>query len=372
MSVQFISRITASLHPNCTNEIIHSLKSAGIESIYLQDARKPVVSRNTSISSVFRGRKSILNIPAKILSFYSREEDTKSVLSLISSIGKLHIPGRGTAYAERFTRHSVSTDDELPTLVIKDYQSQAPIINNLIGICCIVQRGEGDYLADHLLEKGFESPTITYGNGTGLREKIGLFRIMVPAEKEVLYTTVPSWGVHDLMSTLIDKGRLDLPGRGFVNTFPISWGITTAAGSMESSYQAASIEQIISALDTINGGVDWRKQDYTTTRHKERPYISGVDLQITCNVDAGVQLVKAAMEAGGTGATIEQVRLISSSHKKDSTFPAQERCKMLVHPSKLNDIISSICNTSNENKDYTNHIITQEVNQAFTYMKAAS
>jgi hypothetical protein len=58
-----------------------------------------------------------------------------------------------------------------------------PLLGDLSGIGCILPRGLGDPIARIALELGTCVPAITFGIGTGLRDRLGLLRIAIPAER---------------------------------------------------------------------------------------------------------------------------------------------------------------------------------------------
>jgi hypothetical protein len=83
-------------------------------------------------------------------------------------------------------------------------------------ISCIVPRGDGDSLAEALLELGICVPIIFYGTGVGLRDRLGLLRITVPIEKEVIWFIVPASDAILVEKIIIPRAGLDIPGKGFL------------------------------------------------------------------------------------------------------------------------------------------------------------
>ena len=121
----------------------------------------------------------------------------------------------------------------------------------MTGICCIAHRGDGDLLAKVGLETGSGVPAITFGIGTGLRDKIGLWRVAIPAEKEIVNLVTTSHNAENVMEMMIDIGALDQPGKGFIYLYPIKKGLVDVKAYVGLRRQAASIEQIVTVIDEI-------------------------------------------------------------------------------------------------------------------------
>ncbi len=70
--------------------------------------------------------------------------------------------------------------------MIPSSKGNAYFFKELKGITCIVQRGEGDRIAKISLNTGASVPITTHGTGSGVRDKLGLLRITIPPEKELI------------------------------------------------------------------------------------------------------------------------------------------------------------------------------------------
>ncbi|SMF37111.1 hypothetical protein [Pseudobacteriovorax antillogorgiicola] len=367
-----VSKITAILNQSNTTMVIDKLQESGFSHIYLQDGRNPIMSRQHSLLSLVTGRRSLFSIPVKILNLYVQEKLEFDLLNMISTVGQLHFPGMGAVFSEPCHLFKSYDGYKPHGINILKTKSKVPLLNDLMGICCIVQRGEADQIARIILESGIGVPTVVYGTGTGLREKIGLLRVTIPAEKEVISLIVPKWDVSDVVETLIAVGRLHLPGRGFINTFPIHRGILNTKLSLGSKYQAASTDQIISAIDSLYGSVEWRRNEIEHSPAKKRSYLDGSDLNIICNSGKGVNLVRAAMKAGCSGATIEQMRMLQRDEEHNVVSPARERCKMMIKHTQVHTIIDAVSDAGAFDDNVQSVILSQDVPKAFTYLKKTS
>jgi len=126
-------------------------------------------------------------------------------------------------------------------------------------ISCIVARGQGNSVAEALLELGICVPIVFYGTGVGLRDRLGLLRITVPIEKEILWFIVPASDAILVEKIIIPRAGLDIPGRGFLYTMYIHAPVVNLRVRHGKRAHAATMEQIIAALDEVRGSSDWRR-----------------------------------------------------------------------------------------------------------------
>ena len=61
---------------------------------------------------------------------------------------------------------------------------------DLEAICCICEKGIADDIAKAALQSGAPGPTVTFGEGGGVRDKIPLLRITKGPEKEFVWCVV--------------------------------------------------------------------------------------------------------------------------------------------------------------------------------------
>ncbi len=87
---------------------------------------------------------------------------------------------------------------------------------NLQLITCIVQRGKADDVVKAALKTGASAATIYFARGTGIRERLGLLRIVISPEKEVIEMVVSNEKADAVFDAMIEAGKLDLPGMGFI------------------------------------------------------------------------------------------------------------------------------------------------------------
>lgn len=364
-------RINAVVRKTNTTEVVNELTKLGVSHIHIATGRTPVFDNPKGFMRIISGKDTLISHPVDFISFFCNESDETQAMDIIFAKGKLSIPGQGVVYSQQLEVNGKHPLCEWQSLAQTEKQD-VNYFDNLIGINCVVQRGHGDEIARVILESGSGVPTMTYGIGTGVRDKLGLLRITIPAEKEVLTLVTTTWDAPMLLEKMISVGKLDQPGRGFINTFPIKKGIVNTKVSSSSTRYAADMEQIIATLDKIQGNMDWRKnQSEASIGGSKRAYFSGKDLHVICNDGCGVDLVKAAMEVGAAGATIEKLSLRSKKASDTKISKAREICTMMVPDAKLSVIVDAINNAGALDDKSQAIIFSGPAPQAFTYLKSS-
>lgn len=86
---------------------------------------------------------------------------------------------------------------------------------NLKLITCIVQRGKADNIVKAAMTAGAPAATIYFARGTGIRERLGLLKIFISPEKEVVEMVIPNEVADKVLDAVVEAGELDIPGMGF-------------------------------------------------------------------------------------------------------------------------------------------------------------
>ena len=83
-------------------------------------------------------------------------------------------------------------------------------------ITCIVQKGVADKITQAAFKAGAQGATVHYAQGSGVREKLGVFGVAVEAEKEIVQIIVSTEQVDRIFDAIYLAGELDTPGMGFM------------------------------------------------------------------------------------------------------------------------------------------------------------
>jgi hypothetical protein len=77
-------------------------------------------------------------------------------------------------------------------------------------------------------------------------------------EKEFVWCVVDKSEADNVFAEMARAGRITEPGRGFMYSIPVDAGIVNVSSVVSSSAHAATMEQVIAALDELKGDKDWR------------------------------------------------------------------------------------------------------------------
>jgi len=90
------------------------------------------------------------------------------------------------------------------------------ILTDVSMITCVVQRGKADAVVQAAQDAGAQGATIYYGNGSGVRERLGILGLAVDVEKEIITTLVANDQVDRIFERMYFAGEMDLPGAGII------------------------------------------------------------------------------------------------------------------------------------------------------------
>ena len=175
---------------------------------------------------------------------------------------------------------------------------------DLEAICCICEIGVADDIAKAALQNGAPGPTVTFGEGGGVRDKIPLLRITKGPEKEFVWCIVDKNEADEIFADMARAGRICEPGRGFMYSIPVNAGIINISSVASSAAHGANMEQVIAAIDEIKGSKDWRASVAESTKNKAfktNPLKNLVGLYCIAPRDNYSDVYDAILEAGAPG-----------------------------------------------------------------------
>ncbi len=364
MSGQRQVRVTAMVDHLFAGGVRHALQAARLDHWYTAHTRSSVLEERRGLMGVLAGRDRLASDAGDLFVLYVEEAQEQAVMDLLVEHGRLRRPGAGSVFSEsvecvagfaplaqaaRPTPGAAASNDYFP---------------DLVGVHCIVQRDRADPIAREVLELGAAVPTIWYGTGMGLRDRLGLLRITIPAEKEIMSLVVSRAQADEVLEKMILAGRLDLPGQGFIYSYPVRRGLLNTRLKRGHVGQLASIDRIVAAIDDLTGGIDWRSTPGGTDS-APRAWFSGVDATLIAAEDRIPDLFRVAMAAGAGGATISPLRLGATS----DTAPRRARaaCNMLLDERVLPEVIEALDRAGGFGDEAQGVLYCRPVERAFTY-----
>jgi len=265
---------------------------------------RPVTKMEENRALIYR-----INIPAKY---------EEGVINRIIEATDLRMGGRGSIFTQPIGLHrfeSLSFDTE-KLEKLRGNEGKLPHEEHVL-LTCIVTRSLGDSLARAILDQGVCVPIAFFGDGVGMRDKLGLMRITVPVEKEIIWFAVPRSDATHLERSIIAKARLDVPGQGFLYKFFVHAPVVNLRVRHGSQVHAATMEQVITALDEVQGSSEWRRFG---SRKGEMPGKDKNDNNralFFIGEEEEVEIFRRmAMENGARGATLNQLEMRSYTGQK--------------------------------------------------------
>lgn len=373
MNTEKVAKIICEIFKEDTAKTIDALKKIGIEEAHIQPG-KNVVLRETSRFAFLPSKTVLEDDPIHLFRFYVPLEKEDLVLNCLISDLSLNLPGRGTIYSEHITLNRGDNIGLINTAITSCQTGESSVLqNHLIGICCIVQRGQGNTIVNAALDSGSTVPSVIYGEGTGLRDKLGLLRLTIPAEKEIVMTTVSDTDSDELMRVMIEAGKLDQPGKGFIYNYPVSKGIINSKIFRGKQKHAASMEQVILAIDEMRGNTDWRRRSEAMAgeqKPKQSAFLTNLyDITIICNDGWAMEMVTAAMNAGASGATISKSKYHHVNGKENPQISlARESANLIVSEGQKEVLLKAISDANAFGKEASSVIEIRPSPKARTYM----
>jgi hypothetical protein len=366
-----VIEVTIIADKGIASAVLEDLESIGIEYSNSIAGRRDLLQERKGLRKMFGTGKSMLHDPITIITFLVSTEIERAIINFIINRGGLNIPGRGTVFSKEVTllkAHEQCQENKIQNIEIENRE----LLSDLTGICCIAQKGDGDILGKVGLETGSGVPAITLGIGTGLRDKIGLWRVTIPAEKEIVNLVTTSHNVTNVMDMMIDIGALDNPGKGFIYLYPIKMGLVDVKAYVGLSRQAASIEQIVTVIDEMKGDTRWRRREFSKYRsaRKKRKYLNDlVNFTLICNEGRATDLIKAAMGAGAGGATISKLKYRTTEKSESNKIsPAREISEMIIPENLIERVVKALEKSGALDDSSHGQMFYSVVPKAYTYM----
>jgi hypothetical protein len=307
-----VSRITCIVNQLLGDEIIDFLKKLEVV-VYDETGRavrEQIKSRRLGLPGEWN---KLISSPVKIFRFTVPRESSKLVEKALISIGRLDVPGRGSVFSQELMEFSKEPPEYNPQVLDSiDLVDDDLLLNNLSYVMCVLSdQGSGDLLAKIAIGLGICVPTITYGIGNDIRDQLGLIRITIPAEKEVVHLVMPEQDSESLIKLLVEAGRLDKPGKGYIYQTPVSTGLIDTHLRIGKQAHAASMEQIIAAIDQLKNSTLWRKRldaDVESLKiSKSMMPQDNCEVSIVSDEDRIDILREICLEIGASGAVTSKV-----------------------------------------------------------------
>jgi len=249
-----VSLINLILSKESLVKVTNAVRDAGAHGIFQISARGSILTEGGFLQKMFPPPA-----PEQLLiQVLVGNDSIEAVVDAAVKAGDLSKVGAGAVFT--INCDGAIASSRFPSNLPKDEFGETNISSSgdMEAICCICEKGIADDIAQAALQNGAPGPTVTFGEGGGIRDKIPLLRITKGPEKEFVWCVVDKSDADDVFAEMARAGRITEPGRGFMYSIPVASGLINVSSTISSSAHGANMEQIISAIDELKGGKDWR------------------------------------------------------------------------------------------------------------------
>ena len=338
-----VSKITCIADVRLTARLEAEADRMGLRETYTERG-KQVALQARPFWQPFGRRFLLMEAPSDLIRFYVPRRHELAAMARLAAAADLFLPGRGSLFAEdaELVGEDFNLWDEArlcadpPAWATANHLQPAPYEQ----IFCILPRGRGGDLARTLLEMGLGVPIVSYGEGMGMRDRLGLLRIAIPQEKEILWLLVPPGDADFVVDLAIRKGNLREPGNGFIGRIPVRALAVNARMNLDRRRHVATMEQVISTLDQLRGSTDWRRMSAAARPRPAAGREDRIHFTLVCEEGTAAGIVRAALDAGAGGATLSRLSLRAPDPRDgDRAAEEDEEVAMSSHARECCDLV---------------------------------
>ena len=262
---------------------------------YLADVTAAVTETAGSSALVWDARGTLLRehwssrflpsiSPAKeMLQLLVPDYEVPRIVSTIVEVGKLHLQATGAVFCTGCEDVVMGNEFHRWPEDAQDHpEATHNLRENLDVIYCVVEPDRTEAIARAAIAAGAHGPVVYHGEGRGLRDRLGWLRITKQHTKEMLTVIAESSDAEAVFGAMAKAGQLHLPGRGFMYRMPVETGMFNLPSRVAHHHHAASMQQMINAIDHLTGHTHWRDQEVFTMGDDAK--VAGIDF-LTQNAD---------------------------------------------------------------------------------------
>lgn len=314
-----------------------------------------------------------VNPEQQVVELLVEDDKINDLMDSITLAGRLNTSGSGAVFATKCNK-ALYLGDKGGSIATNTMGSADGIEykSETTTIYCIAQKDKSEGIAKVAMKEGSPGPTVVFGQGRGIRDRMGLLRIAISPEKELIRVVVDNYDVEPVFDAMVTEGKLDTPGMGFIYTMPVNKAYVSLASVVGNKNELASNHQIVKAIDEIKGGTGWRilgDDDGAGVQHKK--YLLDL-VRLSCVTERGKgdEIVDAAIAAGAPGASIAYGTKLGSEETVGSINLSKEMevIELTVSPNAVDNMIGKMSEAAKTAENTDVYFYTQPVPKALTYL----
>ncbi|MEM1294880.1 MAG: P-II family nitrogen regulator [Verrucomicrobiota bacterium] len=316
--------MTAILPRQSTHQVLDAVLASGAHYALTTSARGSMINERW-----YQSFLPSLSPEQEMVTFLVPNEEADTLMEEIVMVGKLQLYGAGSIFA--IPCENLICAEDYPRWKPGNYTYESVSFDikfrkELIALVLITEKDNADAVAKAAIKAGAPGPTISYVRGYGLRDRLGLLRITKTHDKELVTAVVDRCDVEAVFQAMAEAGKIDQPGRGIIYQVPISKGLTNLASVFNAQKHSASIQQIVRAIDEIQGGTDWRANQLLIHDPNAREFRQNtrgvVNDRVVLNVNSRRkdtdELLQTALQFGVPGASVSNWRFAEAEAEQTS------------------------------------------------------
>lgn len=270
--------------------------------------------------------------PAKeMLQLLVPDYEVPRVVSTIVEVGKLHLQSTGAVFCTGCDDVYYGSEfHRWPTDTQAHPEASHNLQENLDVIYCVVEPSRTEAIARAAVRAGAHGPIVYFGEGRGLRDRLGWLRITKQQTKEVITVLADPSDAEAIFAAMAKAGQVHRPGRGFMYRMPVATGMFNLPSRVANHHHAASTQQIINAIDHLSGHSHWRDKEVFSMGDDVK--VAGIDFLASrreSNVepvlalsgivrrDQSESLIDIVLDSGASGVNVSHTRFVAQNELCD-------------------------------------------------------
>ena len=383
-----VSLVSAVLPQDVANTVVESVFERGERKALIVDARGTLMRDRW-----YQALLPMVSPEREFVQFLVPDTEVDPMMETIVDSGNLHLPGAGAVFAVPCDDCVHTEDYELWSTSSWEndtFNASKTFRENLTAIYCIVRKSDTEAIARAAMQAGAHGPIVFYCEGRGLRDRLGWLRITKDNEKEVVLVVVDNADAVAVTEAMVDAGDIDLPGRGFLYRVPIQKGVVNIGSTFGRQRYAATMQQVITAIDDLKGGAGWRDQRVNELvgtgqsaglnlfgKVRERTYLRNQSC-VSCIVGRkDVEIaIDAALEAGAPGANFSVAKVFDTEDRETARGVRyhRERCvvRFILSGNDIERVTNGVVAACESNAITDVCLYVTPVTRAITYVSDPS
>ncbi|MEM9400062.1 MAG: hypothetical protein AAF984_07610 [Verrucomicrobiota bacterium] len=353
------SLVTAILPRQTSGHVIEQVMASGAANAMAINARGTLIK-----DKWYHSFLPSLSPEQEIVRFLVPNSETDHLMEQVVMLGKLKQFGAGSIYCHNCEELYCSND--FPLWKAGNYRFESVSFDirfkkDLVAILYIAQKEQTEAITRAAIRAGSQGPTISYLEGIGLRDRLGILRITKKPEKELIMAVVDRYDFDAVFQAMADAGKVDQPGSGFLFQVPVTKGLTNLASIFHAEKHSASIQQMVKAIDDLQGSTHWRANRLLIHDKKVSDWQHGKNviknaslLGSICHRKDVEILLDTALQMGVPGSSLSYWRFIESKCEHTEAGKRINRefgfLSMILAPEKVAPLREAMQETSKEHK----------------------